>query len=152
MTAEKTVIGWTEYIEFPDWGIKGIKAKIDTGARTSALHVEDLVIDQEGNAQFDVILNRKPPFRKIRVVAPIIKKAQVRSSTGEYGERCFVKTKIKVGELEKEIELSLISRKDMLFRMLIGRKSLESDFLVDVSMRYAVSKKPIKKKKKTKKS
>lgn len=149
MASDKKVIGWTEYIDFPDWGIQGIKAKIDTGARTSALHVEDIAIDQDENVHFDVILNRTPPYRKKRVVAPLAKKAKVRSSTGEYGERCFVSTTIQVGSVKKEVEISLISRKDMLFRMLIGRKALENDFLVDVSSRYVISHKPKKKSKKT---
>lgn len=138
----KAVIGWSEYVSFPDWGIEGIKAKIDTGARSSALHVENLVHYDDGSVSFEVILHRKKQNLRKQVRTRAVKIARVRSSTGHYTERYFVKTRVVLGPVSKEIEISLVSRGDMLFRMLLGRKALETDFVVDVSRRNAVTKRP----------
>lgn len=132
---EKAIIGWSEYIGFPDWGIDRLKAKIDTGARTSALHVERLEELPGSQVRFEVIHGtRRNPKRKT-VTAKALKWARVRSSNGHYQVRCFVRTRIHVGPVVKEIDLSLVSRDKMLFRMLLGRKALEHDFLVNVGKR-----------------
>jgi len=136
---QRIVIGWTETVEFPDWNLGGVRAKIDTGARTSALHVENLEERNPGRVRFDVMIGRKAPFRRHTVTARVIKRARVRSSNGRHEERCFVRTTILLGGCLREIELSLVSRGKMLFRMLLGRKALEHDFLVDVSRRHVVS-------------
>ena len=133
--AEPSIIGWSEYIDFPDWDISQLKAKVDTGARTSALHVENLVEHDDGWVTFDVMLHRRRPEKRQHVRTRVVKVARVRSSTGHYSERCFVRTRIRIGTVQKEIEFSLVSRDKMLFRMLLGRKALERDFWVDVSRR-----------------
>ena len=140
-SSEKKIIGWTEKVHFPDWGIEDVKAKIDSGARTSALHVENIKTLNHGTISFDVVTGRRKPWKVKHVKAHIVKTARVRSSNGDYSERFFIKTRIRLGEIEKEIELSLVSRSEMLFRMLLGRKALESDFLVDVNRRNTCSKK-----------
>jgi len=137
---QKTIIGWSEYVSFPDWHISDLRAKVDTGARTSALHVEDLVKINSSEVEFYVITKRTGPKRRKRVRATVVKWAKVRSSTGDYRRRCFVKTRIHVGTVEKEVEISLVSREKMLFRMLLGRKALERDFVVDVSRRHELGK------------
>ncbi len=135
-------IGWAEYIDFPEWGIDGVKAKVDTGARSSALHVENLEQIDALHVAFDVIYSRRAPFKTKRVKAEVLKWAKVRSSTGHYQKRCFVKARIQIGEASHEIEISLVSREKMLFRMLLGRKALEHAFLVDVSRRNLLSQSP----------
>ena len=144
---KKEIIGWSEYVDFPDWGISGLKAKVDTGARTSALHVEDLKRLKNGRVKFDVILSKKRTHKRVHVRANVVKWGRVRSSTGEYLVRCFVKTRIRIGHIEKEIEVTLVSRQKMVFRMLVGRKALEDDFLIDVTKRSVLSEKPSKRKK-----
>ncbi len=139
-TPRKTIIGWTEYIELPEWEIQAVKAKVDTGARTSALHVESLRETKPGWVEFDVVLTTKGPRIRHRIHAEVVKWAKVRSSTGDYKRRCFVRTTIKMGPIVKEIEISLVSREKMLFRMLLGRKALEKDFVVDVSKRSLLGK------------
>jgi hypothetical protein len=134
----KTVIGWSEYICFPDWGIARVHAKVDTGARTSALHVENLKRLKGDRVQFEVVLSRRSVTRRAVIKAPVLRWGRVRSSTGVYRTRCFVRALIRLGPVEKEIELSLISREKMLFRMLIGRTALEKDFVVDVGRRRAL--------------
>ena len=137
---KKTVIGWSEYVSFPDWHVVALKAKVDTGARTSALHVEDLEILDNGEVEFYVVLRRTGAKRRKKVRAKVVKWAKVRSSTGDYKRRCFVKTMVHVGHVDKEIEISLVSREKMVFRMLLGRKALERDFIVDVSKRHELEK------------
>jgi hypothetical protein len=148
-TSEKTVIGWSEYLDFPDWGIKSLQAKVDTGAKTSALHVENLKeLDDGKRVSFLVVLSRKHKDRRKRVTADVLKRGRVRSSTGVYRTRIFVRTRIRIGDVEKQIDITLVSRERMIFRMLLGRRALEHDFLVDVSRRKALGSPPKKKKKK----
>jgi hypothetical protein len=143
---EPAIIGWTEYIDFPDWKISRLKAKVDSGARTSALHVENLVHQEDGWVTFDVILHRRHHDRRQHVRTKAVKFARVRSSTGHYTERCFVRTRIRIGHVEKEIEFSLVSRHSMLFRMLLGRTALAHDFWVDVSRRNLLTRRAPRKK------
>ena len=114
----KTVIGWSEYVTFPDWEIPRLPAKVDTGARTSSLHVENLQLVDNRHVRFEVILSRRHRHKRVHVTAEVLKWARVRSSTGHYHTRCFVKTRIRIGDVEKTIELSLASRERMLYRML----------------------------------
>lgn len=139
---KKSVIGWTEYVDLPDWGIGRLHAKIDTGARTSALHVEDLTPLPDGHVLFHVILSRKKAGKRVEVRAPVARWGRVRSSTGHYSTRCFVTTSIQIGSVVKEIEVSLISRERMMYRMLLGRQALAKDFLVDVTRRHVLGRKP----------
>jgi hypothetical protein len=143
----KTVIGWSEHVDFPDWGIEGLHAKIDTGARSSALHVEELVPLPDNRVRFTVLASRKHDRTRVEVTAPILKWGRVRSSTGHFTTRCFVRVRMRLGPVEKDIELSLVSREKMLYRMLVGRKALERDFLVDVSHRRALGKRPVRRRK-----
>lgn len=140
----KTVIGCSEYVQFPEWDIDTVQAKVDTGARTSALHVEDIERLNNGRVRFHVMVGRRPPFRRVEVTAPVVKYARVRSSTGHYAMRVFVRTRVRIGPVEKDIEISLVSREKMMYRMLLGRRALERDFLVDVSRRRVLGGKPEK--------
>lgn len=146
---ERLVIGWNEYVDFPEWKIRGLKAKIDTGARTSALHVDNIAELSADLVRFDVILHRKHTHRRVTIEVPIVRRAQVRSSTGLYELRYFVLGRIRVGTVEKEIELSLAARGPMLFRMLLGRNALAHDFLIDPGHRALATEKPRRKKVKT---
>jgi hypothetical protein len=132
------VVGWREYVELPDWGVSGVLAKIDTGARTSALHVEDISLVGENRVRFRVVLSLKDDSRRVPVEAEIVRKVSVRSSFGGSQERYVVATRLRLGPVEKPIELGLVCRKRMLCRMLLGRASLEGRFLVDPSRRYTL--------------
>lgn len=130
---ERHMIGWWERVDLPDWHVRGLKAKVDTGARTSALHVEDLKLSDDGMAHFTVVLSLEDKEKRVRVHAPVLKVAKVKSSTGEFTMRPFVKTRMRLGVVEKDIEITLVSRSEMTFRMLLGRQALEREFQVDVS-------------------
>jgi len=129
------VIGWTEYVDLPEWEVKGLRAKVDTGARTSALHVEEIRLLPRDRVAFDVVLHRKKRDRRIHVRTRIRRRGVVRSSTGERSYRIFVGTRLRLGPLEKEIEVSLVDRKQMIHRMLLGREALSGPLLIDVNHR-----------------
>lgn len=131
------IVGWREYVALPEWGIATLRAKIDTGARTSALHVENIRRLDDRHVRFDVVLNRKTG-RTVPAEAPIVREAHVRSSSGQLQTRFVVETLVRLGPVSKQIELTLVSRRAMLCRMLLGRRALAEDFLVDVTRRYAL--------------
>ena len=132
------VIGVTEYVDIPAWRILRLRAKIDTGARSSALHVENIRELGGGRVRFDVRLSRSESDRRVTVEARIARRGQVRPSSGEPEERIFVAVKVRIGPVEREIELSLVDRGRMIFRMLIGRRALAHAFLVDPGRRYVL--------------
>ncbi len=132
---EPVLIGWNEYVDLPDWGIRGLRAKVDTGARSSALHVENIEELPRDRVRFDVVLHRLKRDRRVHVVARVIRRSRVRSSTGHYTHRIFVRTRLRLGEVEREVELSLVDREKMIFRMLLGRSALAGAFWIDVAHR-----------------
>lgn len=134
--ATKTVVGWRELVDFPEWGIRGVVAKIDTGARTSSLHVEDLEEVAPGRIRFHVVLSRGENPERVEAEADLVRISSVRPSTGKPQRRRVVRAVIELGGRTKEIEVSLVSRRHMLCRMLVGRRALGEDFLVDPERRY----------------
>lgn len=133
---DKVVVGWNEYVEFPEWGIRRLGAKVDTGAKTSALHVEDIEELGRGRIRFSVVVHRTKRDRHFPVTTRVVRRARVRSSNGHYESRYFVRTWMRLGNVEKEVELSLVDRGKMAHRMLLGRQALQGDFVVDVSKRH----------------
>ena len=77
---DRILIGWTEFVDLPDWNVRKLRAKIDTGARSSALHVEGITELARGRVRFDIILHRKKRDRRIHVVSKIHRRSRVRSS------------------------------------------------------------------------
>lgn len=140
MSTAAHVIGWTEYVSLPEWNIGRIRAKIDTGARTSALHVDNIIEVRLGHVSFDVILHRKKSDKRITVVAPIKRQSRVRSSTGTMENRYVVETEFQLGPIQKKIQVSLASRGEMRFRMLLGRTAIAGDFVVDVGREHILGK------------
>jgi hypothetical protein len=132
-------IGAAEYVDFPDWGIRGLSARVDTGARSSALHVENVVELPGSRVRFDVRLRRDDPAARVTVEAKVSRRTSVRSSTGTEAPRLFVKAYVRLGGVEQAIEVGLVDRGRMLFRMLLGRSALARRFVVDVTKRYALS-------------
>ena len=133
---KKKVIGWKETVDLPDWGIEHIVCKSDTGARRSALDVSH-VLELPGNrVQFDIVFDRKDRSTTRTVVADIAHQTHVRSSNGQRHERYFVRTRVAIADVVKEVEFSLVSRASMVCRILLGRKALEDDFLIDASVKH----------------
>lgn len=140
--SELLTIGWSEYLDIPEWNISGLRAKMDTGARTSALHVENIHEIGGRLVRFDVRLHRWRSDRRVTVVAPITRRTPVRPTSGSAEMRLFVSTRVRLGPVETEIELGLVDRRNMIFRLLIGRAALAGRFLVDVNRKHVVSHRP----------
>jgi hypothetical protein len=135
---DKLIVGWNEYVDLPEWGVRRLGAKVDTGARTSALHVDGIELLPRGRIRFDVVVHRTKRDRHVHVRTKIVRRARVKSSNGQFERRYFVKTTLVLGPVEKEIEISLVDRGRMAHRMLLGRTALQGDFIVDVSRRHVL--------------
>lgn len=133
----RVAIGWREWIELPDWGLK-LKAKMDTGAKSSSLDVEQLEVISENRIRFGVHQRRKSDKIKI-VESDIFRTTKVRSSNGQSQNRIVVKTRIRLAGVEKEILVNLTNRRKMLHRILLGREALKEDFLIDAGVDHVVT-------------
>jgi hypothetical protein len=134
------MIGWKERADFPDWGLHRVKVKIDTGARTSALDVVayELRRREDGGlmAELHLALNRKQPERWKVVQVPVLRMAVVRNSSGIKEQRPVIETTIRLGPVSKCVRLTVTNRASMRFPVILGRKALEGDFVVNVSQKY----------------
>ena len=133
-------LGWEEWVAFPDLGLPAIKAKVDTGARTSALHAS--VIEPFGPAnkpQVRFLIQPNPDDLSLEFTcsAPIVDRRQVTSSNGETELRYVIATHIKLGERSWPIEVTLTNRENMAYRMLFGRTSIAEDMVVDPNRSFA---------------
>lgn len=135
----KPIIGWREWVGLPDFGIQQIKAKVDTGARSSSLHVFDLK-EFNRDGQTWVKFKVHPVQRKTNltqdVETPVLEHRLVRSSSGKASIRPVVVTNIFLLGKSWPIELTLASRDKMGFRMLLGREAFRGRFLVDAGKSY----------------
>ena len=132
-------VGWREWLAIPEWEIARIKAKIDTGARTSSIHVSKLHYFRRDGAEmvrFRVHPHQRSVRNTVEVEAPIIEKRVVRSSNGEEDLRPVVQTHVELHGVCWPLEVTLARRKLMGFRMLIGREAMWGRFIVDPSRSY----------------
>ncbi|MGB5898749.1 MAG: RimK/LysX family protein [Geitlerinemataceae cyanobacterium] len=128
------VIGWREWVALPDLGITATKAKIDTGARSSALHAFDIeTFSQQGKdkIRFKVHPQQRDTAQTTIASADILDRREVRNSGGHAELRYTILTSVEIGGLRWLIELTLTNRDTMGFRMLLGRQAIRSRFLVD---------------------
>jgi hypothetical protein len=134
------LIGWKEYVDLTEWKIGRVKVKIDTGARTSALDVLGYDLRQTPHqgliAELRLALKRKQPGRVKVIQAPVLGTVVVRHPNGNSEQRPVIETLVRLGPITKRVRVTLTNRRQMLFRMILGRKALEGDFLVDVSKKY----------------
>jgi hypothetical protein len=129
------VIGRREHIDFPDWGVARVRAKIDTGAYSSALDVagyELLQTDGGPVADLQLPLNRRKPGTLRVVRAPVVGFTTVRSSTGCQQRRPVIEAMVRLGPVTRLIRLTVTDRSLMRCRMLLGRQALAGAFVVDV--------------------
>jgi hypothetical protein len=143
MTApgERLLIGWKEYLDLPELGISRLKAKVDTGARTSTLHVDsisvlDVLPDGTELVELTISPSRRRPDRKVTARVRVLRRIRVRDSGGHPEVRPVIETEMVLGAVRRRILVTLTDRSGMLFRMILGRKALEGEFQVDVSARY----------------
>ncbi len=131
---EKLCIGWKEWCALPELNIKEIKAKIDTGAATSALHAQILSVSEYQGEQFIrfKVFPHQNDLQASKICkAPLIAQRNVMSSNGLKEHRYVIATKITVGKLSFTTEITLSDRSPLRFRMLLGRLALRKHFLID---------------------
>jgi len=147
------VIGWREWVGLPDFGIKMIKVKVDTGARSSSLHAFDVDIFERNGAKwvrFQVLPVQRKRNKIVEVEAMVLEFRSVRSSSGIASKRPVIVTNVALLGITWPVELTLASRDEMGFRMLLGREAFRRRFLVDAGKSYYSGKPKRKKKIKTK--
>ena len=135
-SSELTVIGWREYVHLPDWGFEWVRAKADTGARSSAVdvsHIEELPGDR---VRFEVVAKRGKREKRRMIEADILRRARVKSSFGRAHDRIFVEARLTIAGRTIDTEVGLVNRENMLSRMLLGRRTLDGEFLVDSGRRF----------------
>ncbi|MFO0879549.1 MAG: RimK/LysX family protein [Gemmataceae bacterium] len=128
-------IGRREHVDFPTWGVRRLRAKVDTGAYSSALGVVSWeLIEQpsETLARFTLQVCSSKHSRMYSIEAPILGFTTVRSSTGCRQRRPVIETAVQLGSLVRPVRLTLTDRSHMRCRMLLGRQALAGWFLVDV--------------------
>lgn len=139
-SGSRPVVGWREWIALPALGIQRLQCKVDTGARTSALHAMDLEsFHRDGR---DLVRFRLYPLHgddrtSVACSAPIVDQRQIRSSSGQRERRFVIVTPMVLGRFRQEIEITLADRGPMRFGMLLGRQSLvDGGWLVDPSRAF----------------
>ena len=152
MTQEVSTIGWREWVSLPDLGLPEIKAKIDTGARTSCLHafsVEPFIKDGKQWVRFGIHPHQDDTETEVFSEAEVIDKRMISDSGGHKEERYVIATEVELANQRWPIEITLTNRDTMLFRMLLGRTAMANRIIVDPgkSFLFGKAKKKVTKKK-----
>ena len=139
MTNAPFIIGWQEWLVLPELGLPAVKAKIDTGARTSALHA--FHIEPFGPAAAPMVrfgVHPIPGRLDVAVFcsAAICDRREVTSSNGEKETRTFIRTPVSMGANTWDIEIGLTNRESMAYRMLLGRQAIRDDMMVDATTSF----------------
>lgn len=135
-----TVVGWREWVALPQAEVAWVKAKVDTGARSSSIHAFDLdVFEQDGQewVRFSIHPWQKSDEDRVELSLPVLDRREVRSSNGQVELRYAVALDVTLAGRTVTTVMTLSNRDEMGFRMLIGREALERGFLVDSSVSYA---------------
>ena len=148
------VIGWREWVALPQLGVKAIKAKIDTGARSSALHAFNVKRFRRGDkrmVRFEIHPLQRGKQEAVLAEAELVGEKHIRSSNGQEELRPVIGMTIRLLDREWDIEVTLTNRDEMGFRMLLGRQALRNRFLIDPGKSFQagrpVRKRRVKKKK-----
>lgn len=138
-TSPTQIIGWREWLSLPELKVKWIKAKLDTGARTSSLHADDLAFIRKGKQSFvRFIIHplQRTKVPSITAEAKILDHRVVKSSNGKEELRPVIMTPVSLFGQTWPIEITLSSRDNMGFRMLLGRQAIKHHFLLDAGRSF----------------
>jgi len=139
----KIIIGRLESISLPELGIDNLEVRVDTGAKTSSLHVDNIkksVVEGVHQVTFDIHPDAHNVDRIVTCTAPISDLRKVKSSNGTSEERYVIETTIVLGVESWAIEITLTDRSDMSYLMLFGREAIGTRFLIDPSKVFLGSK------------
>lgn len=142
-----TLFGWMECVGLPDLGLEQVKAKLDTGARTSAIHAQDIEhFERDGKpwVRFRTLPDWDNPKLGFRTVeSPVLQVRDIKNTSGIPEERLIIKTKAQFGKRSWTIDVSLADRTNMTFPMIIGRAALKNHAIaVHTRKAFLVSKRP----------
>ncbi len=138
----RPVAGWNETASLPELGVDSIRVKLDTGAKTSALHafnVSEIQKDDQAWVEFEIHPLQNNDTYVVKCSSPISDIRHVKSSNGQKEKRYVIFTILKVGSDEWPIEITLTNRDQMSFRMLLGRSAMKNHLLVDPQKTYLLS-------------
>lgn len=141
------VLGWREWVSLPELNIAAIKAKVDTGARSSALHAFTIDPYRKGGQRwvmFSIHPRQRSSELSIECHAPIKDRRLVSDSGGHKQRRYVIETQIVLGQSVITAEMTLTNRDSMMFRMLIGRTTIKNFFIVDPASSYLQGKPEIR--------
>jgi hypothetical protein len=139
MRRKRKTIGWREWVALPDLGVREIKAKVDTGADNSSLHAFNLTrFEDEGRqmVRFEVHTRQRKRKPSVECVAEVVGERMVKNPGGRAERRPVIRTRLVVAGQEFEALVNLTTRDEMTFRMLLGRRTLRNEFLVDPGRSY----------------
>ncbi len=136
--ADLITLGWRERLALPQLGIDMLKAKLDTGARSSSLHVDTLETFLRDGAtwlRFTIHAGRRQPV-EIRCEAPALDRRAVTDTGGRRTDRWFIRSEVQLAGQQFCVDINLTDRRHMLFPMLLGRSALNGRFAVDPARSY----------------
>ncbi|ELE7611305.1 ATP-dependent zinc protease [Vibrio vulnificus] len=139
---QKLIIGNTEAVCLPELGITHLETRIDTGAQTSSLHVDNLIcIKKNGKkyVEFDLHPDVYNLEKTVRCIARLKGNRKVKSSNGTYEHRCVITTTLRLADQEWPIDITLSNRQDMTYMMLLGRQGMADRVLVDPSQSHILA-------------
>lgn len=143
---KRITLGWCEWLALPELGIRAIETKVDTGARSSSLHVdEQQLFEREGASwvRFRLHLDGQAARHAVEAEAPVLDRRAVRDSGGHETERVFIRTRLVLADRDYPIEVNLAARRGLRFPMLLGRTAIAGNFLVDPGSRHRLGTPPL---------
>ena len=136
---QKTLLGWREWVALPALGVARLRAKVDTGARTSALGtvlMEEFEEDGVRKVRFDLLTAKGEQGPDAHCIAEVIESRWVTNSGGGRENRVVIRTPVVIGAFRKDIEITLTNRNSMKHRMLLGRTAVMKEFNVNPGRSY----------------
>lgn len=138
LRSDSKIIGWREWVGLPLLGIDALKAKIDTGAKTSTLHAFDIELLKQKDqtlVRFKVHPLQDDLKYEVTCLAPLVDRREITDSGGHKEERIVIRTTLVIAGIKRKIDVTLTNRQKMKYRMLIGRSALKS-FYIDPSQSF----------------